>query len=129
VLAHKTGYCYGKSHLLAALLRANGIRAGICYQRLTIDHNQPPFCLHSLNAVYLPPWGWYRIDARGNKPGVESLFTPPVEKLAFPVCRAGEADFQEIWPEPLPQIIRFLTSCTSFQEVINNLPDLEIIRS
>src|SRR5699024_4752910 len=36
VLRHKTGYCYAKSHLLAALLRANGIPAGLCYQRLSV---------------------------------------------------------------------------------------------
>ena len=36
VLKNKTGYCYAKSHLLAALLRANNIPAGMCYQRLTI---------------------------------------------------------------------------------------------
>ena len=45
VLQHGTGYCYAKSHLLAALLRTNGIPAGLCYQRLTIT-DQPPFCLH-----------------------------------------------------------------------------------
>src|ERR1700737_1911673 len=33
VLACGTGYCYAKSNLLAALLRANGIPAGFCYQR------------------------------------------------------------------------------------------------
>lgn len=44
VLIHRTGYCYAKSHLLAALLRANGIPAGLCYQRLTIS-DVPPFCL------------------------------------------------------------------------------------
>ncbi|MBI5901861.1 MAG: transglutaminase family protein [Deltaproteobacteria bacterium] len=32
VLLHKTGYCYSKSHLLAALLRANKLAAGLCYQ-------------------------------------------------------------------------------------------------
>jgi transglutaminase-like putative cysteine protease len=31
VLKHGTGYCYAKSHLLAALLRANGIPTGLCY--------------------------------------------------------------------------------------------------
>ena len=36
VLRHGTGYCYAKSHLLAALLRANGIPAGLCYQRLSV---------------------------------------------------------------------------------------------
>ena len=40
VLKYKTGYCFAKSHLLAALLRANQIPAGLCYQRLSIDN--PP---------------------------------------------------------------------------------------
>lgn len=129
VLEHKTGYCYAKSHLLAALLRANAIPAGLCYQRLTIEGNQPPFCLHGLNGVYLPDIGWYRIDARGNKPGVEALFIPPTEKLAFPVIIDGEVDFPEIWPEPLPIVTRVLTSSKDFQEVAENLPDIEILTS
>jgi len=129
VLEHKTGYCYAKSHLLAALLRANEIPAGLCYQRLTIEDNQSPFCLHGLNAVYLPGIGWYRIDARGNKPGVESLFTPPTERLAFAITVEGEADLPEIWSEPLPQVTRVLTSSANFQEVAENLPDVEIIKS
>ncbi len=37
VLRIGSGYCYAKSHLLAALLRANGIPAGLCYQRLSRD--------------------------------------------------------------------------------------------
>jgi transglutaminase-like putative cysteine protease len=37
VLEHRSGYCYAKSHLLAALLRANGIPAAFCYQRLSMD--------------------------------------------------------------------------------------------
>ena len=90
VLRHQTGYCYAKSHLLAALLRANGIPAGLCYQRLSRDDNGPPFCLHGLNAVHLPEVGWYRIDPRGNKGGVNAQFTPPVEQLAFSVRLPGE---------------------------------------
>ncbi len=30
VLEYKTGWCYAKSHLLAALLRANNIPVGFC---------------------------------------------------------------------------------------------------
>jgi len=127
VLKYKTGYCYAKSHLLAALLRANGIPAGLCYQRLTIENNKPPFCLHALNAVNLPDSGWYRIDARGNKEGVEAEFTPPKEKLAFPLVVKGEANFQEIWSEPLPVVIRVLQESKNYQEVADNLPDIEII--
>ncbi len=107
VLNHGTDYCYAKSHLLTALLRANNIPAGLCYQRLTIT-DTPPFCLHGLNAVYLEAFGWYRIDARGNKQGVSAEFCPPVEKLAFPVTMQGEADLPEIWAEPLPVVIRVL---------------------
>ena len=32
VLEHRVGLCYAKSHLLAALLRAEGIPTGLCYQ-------------------------------------------------------------------------------------------------
>ena len=83
VLAHGTGYCFAKSHLLAALLRANGIPAGLCYQRLSIDDIGPPFTLHGFNAVHLRDFGWYRLDPRGCKPGVTSAFTPPIETLAY----------------------------------------------
>ncbi len=127
VLEHKTGFCYAKSHLLAALLRANEIPAGLCYQRLAIEDCQTPFCLHGLNAVYLPDVGWYRIDARGNKPGVEALFTPPTEKLAFTITAEGEANLPEIWQEPLPAVVSVLESSTDFQQVAENLPDIELI--
>lgn len=125
VLQHGTGYCYAKSHLLAALLRANGIPAGLCYQRLSIESAGPPYSLHGLNAVYLKPHGWYRIDARGNKPGVQAEFTPPVEQLAFPVLRDDERDLPEIWPEPLPVVVQVLTLCKSVEIVAANLPDVE----
>jgi len=126
VLYHKTGFCYAKSHLLAALLRANGIPAGLCYQRLTIG-DRPPCCLHGLNAVYLERYGWYRVDARGNKPGVLAEFCPPVEKLAFPIVIEGEADLPEIWAEPLPIVVRALERGKTFQEVAENLPDIALI--
>ncbi|MGK7963083.1 transglutaminase-like domain-containing protein [Crocosphaera sp.] len=43
VLQYKTGYCFAKSHLLAALLRANQIPAGFCYQRLSLDDRGAPY--------------------------------------------------------------------------------------
>ncbi|MGB7480554.1 MAG: transglutaminase family protein [Burkholderiaceae bacterium] len=124
VLRHRTGYCYAKSHLLAALLRANGIPAGLCYQRLAVGAAGPPYCLHGLNAVYLQNHGWYRIDARGNKPGVAAAFCPPCERLAFAVLGAGERDLPEIRPEPLPEVVAVLTRFGTVQEVADNLPDI-----
>jgi len=126
VLEHGTGYCYAKSHLLAALLRANSIPTGLCYQRVTID-DKPPFCLHGLNAIYLEPYGWYRLDARGNKDGVQAEFCPPVEKLAFPIITKGEADLPEIWPEPLTLATDALERGSDYLEVADNLPDIEVV--
>jgi transglutaminase-like putative cysteine protease len=123
VLAERTGFCYAKSHLLAALLRANGIPAALCYQRLSIDGNGPPFCLHGLNAVHLPEHGWYRIDARGNKPGVEAQFAPPVERLAFATELPGESDLPGLYSEPLSVVCDLLGSYDKAAVVAVNLPD------
>lgn len=129
VLTEGTGFCYAKSHLLAALLRANDIPAGLCYQRLTIENDIPPFCLHGLNAVYLKNHGWYRLDARGNKQGVKAQFCPPFEQLAFPILVPGEADLPEIWAEPLSVIIDTLTQNQTVDEVANRLPDIEVLQN
>jgi len=125
VLEHRTGYCYAKSHLLAALLRANGLPAGLCYQRLTVADGKPPFCLHGLNAAYLANYGWYRLDARGNKPGVCAEFTPPLERLAFPIAFSGETDLPEIWSEPWPIVVSVLEGAQTYADVAENLPDIE----
>lgn len=127
VLRHRTGFCYAKSHLLAALLRANGIPAGLCYQRLSAGDSGAPYCLHGLNAVFLEPHGWYRLDARGNKPGVDAAFTPPCERLAFPVRGGEERDLPEIWPEPLPQIVDALTRTATVEALLADLPDIALI--
>lgn len=53
-LREGVGICWAKSNLLAALLRANGIPAGICYQRLTLGSTpESGYCIHALNAIYL----------------------------------------------------------------------------
>lgn len=126
-LIHGTGYCYAKSHLLAALLRANSIPTGLCYQRLSVGADGPPYCLHGLNAVFLKEYGWYRIDPRGNKPGVAAAFTPPAETLAFAITDPQERDLPEIWPEPHPLVVKVLTTMNTFEQVYNNLPDIEVI--
>jgi len=127
VLLEKSGYCYAKSHLLAALLRANQIPAGLCYQRLSVYDDGAPFCLHGFNALYLEDVGWYRVDARGNKPGVNAQFAPPLESLAFSLSFPEECTFSEIWPEPLPLIVNVLTKHkdAGYKDVLNDLPDVE----
>ena len=128
VLKHQTGYCYAKSHLLAALLRTNSIPAGFCYQRLSIFDNGAPYSLHGFNAVHLPEYGWYRIDARGNKEGVNAQFTPPQEQLAYSLNFPEEVDCQEIFAEPLPVVVEALQTYKTWDEMLNNLPDVAQIQ-
>jgi transglutaminase-like putative cysteine protease len=126
VLRYGTGYCYAKSHLLAALLRANGIPAGLCYQRLSLDDTGAPYCLHGLNAVHLPEIGWYRMDARGNRSGVDAQFTPPIEQLAFKIQLPEEAEFPIIFAEPLNIVVAALERHLLWDELLQNLPDCSL---
>ncbi|WP_313032612.1 transglutaminase-like domain-containing protein [Massilia alkalitolerans] len=124
VLRHGTGFCYAKSHLLAALLRANGIPAGLCYQRLATGDSAAPYCLHGLNAVWLADFGWYRLDPRGNKPGIDARFDPPRELLAFRLSDPQERDLPGVLAEPLPVVVEVLERCDTVEQVLAGLPDL-----
>jgi len=124
-LKHKTGWCYSKSHLLASLLRANGIPTGFCYQRLSCsEYKNDIYCLHGLNAIYLKDYGWYKVDPRGNKKGVDAQFNPPLEKLAFEL-EENEFDLSKIYEEPLPIILQALKKNKTYKEMIDNMPDIE----
>jgi transglutaminase-like putative cysteine protease len=125
VLEKRTGFCYAKSHLLAALLRACGISAGFCYQRLSVNDDGTEFCLHGLNAVFLQEYGWYRVDARGNTDSIQAEFSPPQEQLAFAISVEGEADLPGIYAAPLPLVVDALSSAESVQQLAANLPDME----
>jgi len=125
VLEHKTGWCYAKAILLAALLRANNIPTAFCYQRLSCsEYEDGIYCLHGLNAVYLKEYGWYRIDARGNKEGVDAQFIPPVEKLAF-IPQEGEYDIKEFYSDPLPEVIEALKNNKCYSDMVANFPDIK----
>ncbi|MFD1215128.1 transglutaminase-like domain-containing protein [Microbulbifer celer] len=124
VLQAGTGFCFGKSHLLAALLRANGLHAGLCYQRLLIGEESGRFCLHGLNAVFLPAYGWYRVDPRGNKTGIACEFVPPQERLAYTPSQTGEQDLPEIYADPLPQVIEALEAHDTVVDLESCLPDV-----
>ena len=115
VLTHREGICYAKSHLLAALLRRQGMASGVCYQRLTLgDTPDTGYCIHALNTVYLPSLGrWMRLDARGNKPGVDARFSTDAEHLAFPVRpELGERDYLINYAHPHPKIVATLAAHT-----------------
>jgi transglutaminase-like putative cysteine protease len=124
-LEYGTGYCFAKSHLLVALLRAAGIPGGFCYQRK--KDKEGNYYLHGYCAAYLPGFGWYRVDARGNKPGVNAQFTPPVEKLAYVINQEGEWDDPRVRPEPLREVLQALRTYPTWDQLLENIPDLPAI--
>jgi transglutaminase-like putative cysteine protease len=109
-LAHGVGLCYAKSHLLTALLRAQGIPAGLCYQRLS--DNRGGHVVHGLVAVYLQG-AWHRQDPRGNKPGVDAQFSLHHEHLAWTVRpELGEVDYPHVHAHPHPAVVAALRGGT-----------------
>ncbi|WP_035510653.1 transglutaminase-like domain-containing protein [Halobacillus karajensis] len=116
VLKHKEGICYAKSNLLAAFLRGEGVPTGFCYQRLMIfDTPDKGYSLHTLNGVFLNSLNrWVRIDARGNKLGVQAEFSLDEEKLAFSVQEDfDEKDYPTIYTQPNDKTIATLQANTN----------------
>ena len=108
VLAAGHGICFAKSHLLAALLRCKSIPTGFCYQKLILDDETAPILIyHGLNGVYIKEYKiWIRLDARGNKEGVDAQFSLEREQLAFSIrAEKGEEDGFVIYPDPDSKIL------------------------
>jgi len=115
VLAARTGLCYVKAHLLAALLRAEGIPTGLCYQRLADGAGS--HVLHGLVAVYLEG-RWHRLDPRGNNANVDAQFTLYRERVAYVADpAAGELDYPDVLVRPAPTVLTALRSSDDVLEL------------
>ena len=125
-LREGVGICWAKANLLAALLRANGIPAGFSYQRLTLgDTPDTGYCIHALNTVYVStPGKWIRLDARGNKEGVDAEFSTDEEKLAFKIKSEGEKDYHDNHSYPDKGLMKVLEESTDAIDMyLHHLPD------
>ncbi|MCD7839914.1 MAG: transglutaminase-like domain-containing protein [Erysipelotrichaceae bacterium] len=125
VLVEGHGTCFAKSHLLAALLRCKSIPTGFCYQKLILDDETAPVLIyHGLNGVYINEYNkWIRLDARGNKEGVNAQFEIDKEQLAFPIRNEkGEEDGLVIYPSPDAKVLEQLKKFQTRSELWNNLP-------
>ncbi|MCZ4120517.1 transglutaminase-like domain-containing protein [Streptomyces sp. H39-S7] len=123
VLRLRTGICHAKSHALTALLRAEAIPTGLCYQRLADEDGSAPL-VHGLIAVLLPgSTRWARQDARGNKPGVDTRFSVDREQLAWRVRpEAGEVDYPVLYAAPPPAVLESLQRATDRRHLWQLLP-------
>ena len=125
VLKAGHGICFAKSHLLAALLRRKSVPTGFCYQKLILDDETAPVLIyHGLNGVYIKDYKkWIRLDARGNKTGVNAQFSIEIEQLAFPIRpEMGEVDSFMVYPNPDIKVMEKLRKSKTRTELWNSLP-------
>lgn len=124
VLEYGTGICHTKSNLLAALLRSQGIPTGFCFQRLTLaDDDSQGYCIHCYNAVLIDG-RWIKLDARGNKPGVNAQFALGEPVLAYS-CRPqyDEYDWPGIYAHPNAETMKMLEEADSLGYALTHLPE------
>ncbi len=124
-LAGHEGICFAKAHLLAALLRGLRLPTGFCYQRvLRKGTPESGYALHGLNAVYLPSRQvWFRLDPRGNKPGVNSQFSIEREQLAYPIRpELGEVDYPYVFVAPRAEVLASMRDSADGHALFYNRP-------
>jgi transglutaminase-like putative cysteine protease len=129
VLSERTGLCYAKAHAFVALLRAGGIQAGFCYQRLRAgDDASDPLVLHGFAAALIDD-RWVRLDPRGNKPGINVEFSADEDRLAYtPDPERGEKDYRTVYASPHPAVLDVLKAhddCVRMCEA-GELPSAEL---
>ena len=122
VLTKGTGVCFAKSHLLAGMLRAQGIPTGFCYQTLAMPNAGK--ALHGLNGVYLKSIDkWIRVDPRGNTGNCNAQFSIDEEMLAFSMDPLkGEFIYDKIFTEPAIGVVNVLTNTENRDELAQNMP-------
>jgi hypothetical protein len=126
VLKYKTGICFAKSHLLAAMLRAIKIPTGFCYQVLRLDTPRDNrLVLHGLNGVFVSTLDkWIRVDARGNTQEINAQFSIDTEQLAFLSDESkGEFIYDMIFAFPVKNVISKLLKYKKRSELWNDLPE------
>ncbi len=66
---------------------------------------------------------WIRLDARGNKAGVNAQFSIETEQLAFPIRpEMGEVDSFIVYPDPDVKILEKLTKNKTRTQLWDDLP-------
>ena len=93
---------------------------------MLFDTPEKGYSLHALNAVFIRELNkWIRLDARGNKKGVNAEFSTLEEKLAFKVNPDfDEVDYPMIYVKPNIKTIAILKqSDDALIMYLNNLPE------
>ncbi len=120
VLDKGHGICYAQAHLLAALMRASGIPAGLCYQ-IVYDQEAEQLVVHGFNAVYLKELDkWIRLDASRDD---SWSFNTEQESPLLAVNKAlGEYDDHVVYLSPSRRVINALEASETVEALRHLLP-------
>lgn len=88
------------------------------------DETAPVLIYHGLNGVYISEYKrWIRLDARGNKEGVNAQFSMDTEQLAFSIrSEKGEEDILIVFPEPDAKVLDKIRKKKTRTELWKDLP-------
>ncbi|MGH0037467.1 MAG: transglutaminase-like domain-containing protein [Myxococcota bacterium] len=125
VLRERTGICYAKCHLLAALARARGIPVAFGYQRLRRDPPGKGFALHGFVAVWLnDAERWAPLDPRGDREGVSTVCDLDEPSWAWvPDAAAGEQTYDRLFARPRRAVLDVLGRAPDLERLRRGLPD------
>lgn len=123
VLDKGHGISYAKAHLLAALMRASDIPAGLCYQ-IRYNHELEQLIVHGFNAVYIHELGqWVRLDASKHMDEKQWRFDLLKESPELTINKSlGEHDDMTIYLSPSRRVIKALNTSDNLEELKNYLP-------
>lgn len=117
------GVCYAKAHLLAALMRASDIPAGLCYQ-LRYDDETEQVIVHGFNAVYIKELNkWIRLDASRHTDDDQWRFDPSCESPELSIDKSiGEYDDYIVYLSPSKRVMKALNTSDTLDELRDRLP-------
>lgn len=125
VLREGAGLSYARCHLLAALLRAQGIPTGFGYQRLGDPGCPRGYALHGWAAAWLPdPQRWLPLDPAGRSEGGPLAFRlDPPHFAQRPDPEAGEMHFPTLYARPVRPVVDLLEKADTLARIRPHLPN------
>ncbi len=125
VLREGAGLSYARCHLLAALLRAQGIPTGFGYQRLVDPGCPSGYALHGWAAAWLADEErWLPLDPAGRSEGGALAFRLDPPHFAHrPDPEAGEMHFPTLYARPARTVVDLLEKAETLARIRPYLPN------
>lgn len=127
--AQATDVAFGFSNVPSGVTVPSGLYAAPSQQSPSLAEKiqLPPankMVLHAVNVIFIESLNkWIRLDARGNKPGVDAQFSLDHEQLAFTVHpQLGEEDSFVVYSDTPKEVAHFFEICQTAQQLKANLP-------